>query len=233
MEGVGSRMGRTSSRYGLSATATVFNGSVRKWKRKWVHVSPSPTLNYRNNNHSNGHNDQNNNGSRLLLCRWTPLFPAASTSTTTEDPPKRKFRYTPIAVLKERSKAEKKAEQEVEKQLVAWQTAKNDEQNDEDDFKSETQANRSDFSGLPGVKLMEFELLFAATCKRIHASIRWNVISVILVSSKNPLLLQDSNLSHLDLGLCLKGRNSDLDSVGQSKEDQVKRASSGGLWAIG
>ncbi|KAJ6979572.1 uncharacterized protein [Populus alba] len=182
MEGVGSRMGRTSSRYGLSATATVFNGSVRKWKRKWVHVSPSPTLNYRNNNHSNGHNDQNNNGSRLLLCRWTPLFPAASTSTTTEDPPKRKFRYTPIAVLKERSKAEKKAEQEVEKQLVAWQTAKNDEQNDEDDFKSET---------------------------------------------------QDSNLSHLDLGLCLKGRNSDLDSVGQSKEDQVKRASSGGLWAIG
>jgi len=53
------------------------------------------------------------------------------------------------------------------------------------------------------------------------------------VSSKNPLLLQDSNLSHLDLGLCLKGRNSDLDSVGQSKEDQVKRASSGGLWAIG
>ncbi|KAJ6893961.1 hypothetical protein NC652_027897, partial [Populus alba x Populus x berolinensis] len=141
MEGVGSRMGRTSSRYGLSATATVFNGSVRKWKRKWVHVSPSPTLNYRNNNHSNGHNDQNNNGSRLLLCRWTPLFPAASTSTTTEDPPKRKFRYTPIAVLKERSKAEKKAEQEVEKQLVAWQTAKNDEQNDEDDFKSETQVS--------------------------------------------------------------------------------------------
>ncbi|XP_061983426.1 uncharacterized protein LOC133703046 isoform X1 [Populus nigra] len=168
MEGVGSRMGRTSSRYGLSATATVVNGPVRKWKRKWVHVSPSPTLNYRNNNPSNGHNDQNNNGSRLLLCRWTPLTPAAATSTTTEDPPKRKFRYTPIAVLKERSKAEKKAEQEVEKQLVAWQTAKNDEQNDEDDLKSETQANRSAFSGLPGIKLMEFELLFAAICKRIH-----------------------------------------------------------------
>ncbi|XP_061983428.1 uncharacterized protein LOC133703046 isoform X2 [Populus nigra] len=144
MEGVGSRMGRTSSRYGLSATATVVNGPVRKWKRKWVHVSPSPTLNYRNNNPSNGHNDQNNNGSRLLLCRWTPLTPAAATSTTTEDPPKRKFRYTPIAVLKERSKAEKKAEQEVEKQLVAWQTAKNDEQNDEDDLKSETQCHYCD-----------------------------------------------------------------------------------------
>ncbi|XP_011013132.1 PREDICTED: uncharacterized protein LOC105117239 isoform X2 [Populus euphratica] len=177
MEGMGSRMGRTSSRYGLSATATVFNGPVRKWKRKWVHVSPSPTLNYRNNNHSNGHNDQNNNGSRLLLCRWTPLSPAAATSTTTEDPPKRKFRYTP-----ERSKEEKKAEQEVEKQSGGWQTAKNGEQNDEDDFKS---------------------------------------------------VAQDSNLSHLDLGLCLKGRNIELDSVCQSEEDQVKRASSGGLWAIG
>uniref|UniRef100_A0A6N2KHY2 Uncharacterized protein n=1 Tax=Salix viminalis TaxID=40686 RepID=A0A6N2KHY2_SALVM len=64
MEGMGSRLGRTSARYGLSATATIFNGPVRKWKRKWVHVSPSPTLNYRSNNHSNGHNDQNHNGSR-------------------------------------------------------------------------------------------------------------------------------------------------------------------------
>ncbi|KAB5534350.1 hypothetical protein DKX38_017436 [Salix brachista] len=167
MEGMGSRLGRTSSRYGLSATATIFNGPVRKWKRKWVHVSPSPTLNYRSNNHSNGHNDQNHNGSRLLLCRWTPLPPAAATSTITEDPPKRKFRYTPIAVLKERSKAEKKAEQEVEKQLIEWQTTKNDEQNVEDDFKSETQANRSTFSELPGGKLLEFELLFAAISKRI------------------------------------------------------------------
>jgi hypothetical protein len=97
IEGVGSRMGRTSSRYGLSATATVFNGPVKKWKRKWVHVSPSPTLSYGNNNNSNGHNDQNNNGSRLLLCRWTLLSPAAATSTTTEDPPKHKFRYTPVS----------------------------------------------------------------------------------------------------------------------------------------
>lgn len=46
-----------------------------------------------------------------------------------------------IAVLKERSKAEKKAEQEVEKQLIEWQTTKNDEQNVEDDFKSETQVS--------------------------------------------------------------------------------------------
>lgn len=34
----------------------------------------------------------------------------------------------------------------------------------------------------------------------------------------------------LDLDLRLKGLNSDLDSVGQSEEDQVKKASSGGFW---
>lgn len=182
MEGVGSRLGRSSSRYGPSATATVLNGPVRKWKRKWVHVSPSPTLNYRNNSHSNGNNN-NNNGSRLLLCRWTPLPPSAAAAATSssEDPPKRKFRYTPIAVLEERSKVEKKVEQEVEKQLVGWLTSKDDRQNIGDGFKSET---------------------------------------------------QDSNMKHLDLDLDLrlKGLNSDLDSVGQSEEDQVKKASSGGFW---
>lgn len=33
--------------------------------------------------------------------------------------------------------------------------------------------------------------------------------------------LQDSHTSHLDLGLCLKGHNSILDSVGQHTENQV------------
>uniref|UniRef100_A0A2P2LEC7 Uncharacterized protein MANES_05G109900 n=1 Tax=Rhizophora mucronata TaxID=61149 RepID=A0A2P2LEC7_RHIMU len=39
MEGVGSRLGRASSRYGPPAAAAVFSGPVRKWKKKWVHVS--------------------------------------------------------------------------------------------------------------------------------------------------------------------------------------------------
>ncbi|KAF2530928.1 hypothetical protein F2Q70_00032891 [Brassica cretica] len=39
MEGVGGRLGRSSTRYG--GPATVFTGPVRKWKKKWVHVSPS------------------------------------------------------------------------------------------------------------------------------------------------------------------------------------------------
>jgi hypothetical protein len=103
MEGVGSRLGRASSRYGPAAT--VFTGPVRKWKKKWVHVSQS-TLTYQNSqSQSNGHNSTttNNGGSRLLLCRWTPLSssPAATAvadSGSAEEPPRRKFRYTPVSI---------------------------------------------------------------------------------------------------------------------------------------
>ncbi|KAJ4830804.1 hypothetical protein Tsubulata_016943 [Turnera subulata] len=97
MEGVGARLGRSSTRYG---PATVFNGPVRKWKKRWVHVNPSSSNNNNNNNNSNNnnhhhhhqtnHNHNNNhhnhtsastsnaNGnsnaaSHLLLYKWTPL----------------------------------------------------------------------------------------------------------------------------------------------------------------
>jgi len=36
----------------------------------------------------------------------------------------------------------------------------------------------------------------------------------------------------LDLDLRLQGLNNDLDSVGQSEEDQVKKASSGGFGRV-
>ena len=87
MEGVGARLGRTSTRYG---PATVFTGPVRKWRKKWVHVAPSTNNNNNNNNHSNNnhshqiHNQNNNNnnsngtsngnnGAHLLLFKWTPI----------------------------------------------------------------------------------------------------------------------------------------------------------------
>nr|GMC47428.1 uncharacterized protein LOC109190452 [Ipomoea batatas] len=38
MEGVGSRFGRASSRYGSAPTPAVFSGPVRKWKKQWVIV---------------------------------------------------------------------------------------------------------------------------------------------------------------------------------------------------
>ncbi|KAK4275399.1 hypothetical protein QN277_018489 [Acacia crassicarpa] len=103
MEAVGSRLGRASSRYG---TPAVFTGPVRKWKKKWVHVSPSSVSS------SNSHNSNSTNGtaSRLVLCRWTPITSSSgspadnSSPDASDEPPRRKFRYTPIAVLEEQKK---------------------------------------------------------------------------------------------------------------------------------
>ncbi|KAI4295985.1 hypothetical protein L6164_035978 [Bauhinia variegata] len=120
MEGVGARLGRSSTRYG---PATVFNGPVRKWKKKWVHVSPSTSSS--NNNHSQTQNGttNGNNGSHLLLYKWTPITQSQNNNTSannnnnadnnnsgkedaappppSEEPPRRKFKYVPIAVLEE------------------------------------------------------------------------------------------------------------------------------------
>ncbi|KAF7815889.1 uncharacterized protein G2W53_029858 [Senna tora] len=101
MEAVGSRLGRASSRYG---TPTVFSGPVRRWKKKWVHVSPSSLSSNHNSHHSHTNTNTNAAGSRLLLCRWTPITPSPTTASATatadadnssDEPPRRKFRYTP------------------------------------------------------------------------------------------------------------------------------------------
>ncbi|KAE8679142.1 Co-chaperone GrpE family protein, putative isoform 1 [Hibiscus syriacus] len=116
MDGVGStRLGRATVRYGSTA---VFNGPVRKWKKKWIHVSPSSTVKHSQSNGSNS-----SASTSILLCRWTPLSSADSGSpfSTAEDeeqPPKRKFRYTPVAVLEEerkRAASAKQVENEVKK----------------------------------------------------------------------------------------------------------------------
>ncbi|KAK1296994.1 hypothetical protein QJS10_CPB15g01505 [Acorus calamus] len=101
MEGVGARLGRSSTRYG---PATVFTGPVRKWKKRWVHVPPP------NSSTSSTHNGPttttNNNGSHLLLYKWTPIAVAqsgkdGSSPSPAEEPPKRRFRYVPVSVLEE------------------------------------------------------------------------------------------------------------------------------------
>ncbi|GAB4830776.1 hypothetical protein Ancab_004809 [Ancistrocladus abbreviatus] len=85
MEGVGARLGRSSSRYG---TTTVFSGPVRKWKKKWVHVTPSSSNNNSNassnSNHihhslSNG-TTNGNSGSHLLLYKWTLISQSNNTN---------------------------------------------------------------------------------------------------------------------------------------------------------
>lgn len=125
MEGVGARLGRSSTRYG---PATVFTGPVRKWKKKWIPLTP-PT----SNNSSNHHHHQTpangaangNNGSHLLLYKWTPITPSLNNNNgygngktngdnneeskdshkddavAVEEPPTRKFKYIPVAVLEE------------------------------------------------------------------------------------------------------------------------------------
>jgi hypothetical protein len=125
MEGVGARLGRTSTRYG---PATVFTGPVRKWRKKWVHVAPSTNNNNNhshqihnqnnNNNNSNG-TSNGNNGAHLLLFKWTPITQSQNSNNNNnnsnnnvngdksdvegapEEQPRRKFKYIPIAVLEE------------------------------------------------------------------------------------------------------------------------------------
>ncbi|KAF8414176.1 hypothetical protein HHK36_002175 [Tetracentron sinense] len=117
MEGVGARLGRSSTRYG---PATVFSGPVRKWKKRWTHVSSSNSANH--HSQSNG-----TNGSHLLLYKWAPISQSGNgnnsngdnssnkvdSAAAQEEPPRRKFRYVPIAVLEEQEKeAAEKAEDE-------------------------------------------------------------------------------------------------------------------------
>ncbi|KAG6532109.1 hypothetical protein ZIOFF_005947 [Zingiber officinale] len=104
MEGVGARLGRSSTRYG---PATVFSGPVRKWKKRWITVATP-------NNSSAAKANGNAARSRLLLYKWAPVSstPADGAAQPEEHPP-RNFRYVPVRIIscwkrKERKKREKK-----------------------------------------------------------------------------------------------------------------------------
>ncbi|PQP95102.1 uncharacterized protein Pyn_05946 [Prunus yedoensis var. nudiflora] len=196
MEGVGSRLGRASSRYGQ--TTTVFSGPVRRWKKKWVHVPSSSSATYQNpHSQSNG----NNNSSRLLLRRWTPIFPAtpaaeplSGSGASMEEPPRRKFRYTPVSVLEEQKKAAKGKVGDVVKaseggQSIATSTKMHENSNIDQVMEEQAEELDEDHSGL-----------------------------------------QDSNGSHLDLDLGLKGHSANRDSVTQIEDAQMKKASPGRFW---
>ncbi|KAI4311935.1 hypothetical protein MLD38_036799 [Melastoma candidum] len=115
MEGVGARLGRSSTRYG---PATVFTGPVRKWKKKWVHVAPNSNHNHHHHHyHSRHHHSAMGNGgsaamaasngstpSHLLLYRWTPISQSGNLNGNNDgEPPRLKFKYMPIAALEELS----------------------------------------------------------------------------------------------------------------------------------
>lgn len=200
MEGVGSRLGRASSRYGPAAA--VFNGPVRKWKKKWVHVSSSSTVSY-HNSQSNG---QSSETPRLLLCRWTPLPPTSAATAAAgndsaaavaplDEPPRRKFRYTPIAVLEDQKKVGEK--------------------------KVEDEAKTSETDQAP------------ATARPPTTSDE--VLGKPAVSDDLKEETEDSSTSNLDLGLGLKSPNKspnkNIDAIGDTKETQMKKASSSGFWS--
>ncbi|KAL7088573.1 hypothetical protein ACP275_13G135800 [Erythranthe tilingii] len=125
MEGVGARSGRSSARYG---PAPVFTGPVRKWKKKWVHAPPSSS-NHNHNTPVNGTVNGSNGSSHLLFYKWTPITASQNKENNNnnngssnsdhgnadptisiqddvvaaEEPPRRKFKYIPIAVLEEQN----------------------------------------------------------------------------------------------------------------------------------
>ncbi|KAG6695469.1 hypothetical protein I3843_09G099900 [Carya illinoinensis] len=199
MEGVGARLGRSSTRYG---PATVFNGAVRKWKKKWVHVAPSNSAASNNTttttNHSHQIHNQNNksngttngnNGSHLLLYKWTPITQSNNGNNSNGDknsgkddeaaapqePPRRKFKYIPIAVLEEQKNedAENEAAEKVDDDSKSIDT--------ESTPRGDILDEKPDINDLPMEESKE----------------------------NNQVVCQDLNESTLDLSLGLKGHDGD------------------------
>lgn len=197
MEGVGARLGRSSTRYG---PATVFTGPVRKWKKKWVHVSPSSASNQ--HSQTNGNNN-GNNGSHLLLYKWTPISQSSNNGTNAdknstkdsaaataapEEPPRRKFKYIPIAVLEEQKREDaEKADDEAKP-------------SDADLSAVEPTLKTNGFDEKPDINDVPMEENQAL--------------------DQNQLARQDLNESTLDLSLGLKAHDGDPDS--DSKTNQNK-----------
>lgn len=199
MEGVGARLGRSSSRYGPT---TVFTGPVRKWRKKWVHVTPSNS----NNNSSNHHHRQSAsnstaNGSRLLLYRWAPITPSSITGNgngkiegdnneeskiskddgvAADEAPKRKFKYIPVALLEEQmNEASRQSEDEAK-------PMETDQDGVEKTSNNDSIEEKPDINDVPADENQ--------------------------ASENSPLHGQDLNESTLDLSLGLKAHEGENDS---------------------
>ncbi|XP_060184385.1 uncharacterized protein LOC132614046 isoform X3 [Lycium barbarum] len=138
MEGVGARFGRQSTRYGPT---TVFTGPVRRWKKKWIHVSSVKKTTV-----TNGGVNGNNNGSHLMFLKWTPITNNNNTSSTEKDigedgvvsidePRKRKFKYIPMALLEDLKDESDQDEDEAEPVEADANTGKPTSQADDCDEK--------------------------------------------------------------------------------------------------
>ncbi|KAK7303368.1 hypothetical protein RJT34_14272 [Clitoria ternatea] len=200
MEGVGARLGRSSTRYG---PATVFTGPVRKWKKKWVHVSPSSASNTNHtHNHNHNHASNGNNGSHLLLYKWTPITQSHNANGNNakdappeplEEPPRRKFKYIPVAVLEEQ-KNEAAENDGVEKVDNESKLIDADSSAAEPTRKNETLDEKPDINDVPMEESQS--------------------------EDKNQGVRQDLNESTLDLSLGLTSHDDEHDS--DSKTNQTR-----------
>lgn len=228
MEGVGARLGRSSTRYGPT---TVFTGPVRKWKKKWIHVTPPSSNNNSNHHHHhqtavNGTATNGNNGSHLLLYKWTPITASQNNSNNNnnnnngnnktndentensksssrddalaaEEPPKRKFKYIPVAVLEEQKN---EATEPVEDEAKPMETETNEAQ---------TTTKGHGFDEKPDINDVPAEENQAP--------------------ENSPRERQDLNESTLDLSLGLKAHDGENDSdpkPDKNKDGQIERVNS-------
>ncbi|XP_008798742.2 uncharacterized protein LOC103713552 [Phoenix dactylifera] len=211
MEGVGARLGRSSTRYG---PATVFSGPVRKWKKMWVPLS-NPNSNASSNAAANGGTATTNNHSHLLLYKWTPISSrgnggaaapaapgkdasAAAPAGQPEEPPRRKFRYVPISVIEE------------QKQEAAVNSEEENKPSDADPSAQPVQADLSD--GKPDMNDVSMEEAQA--------------------TKKDEALAEDSKGTDLNLSLGLNAPDGDGESdpklaVQGDSTGQLERVNSG------
>ncbi|EEF43788.1 uncharacterized protein DDB_G0285917 [Ricinus communis] len=207
MEGVGARLGRSSTRYG---PATVFSGPVRKWKKRWVHVSPSSNHNHSHNHNHNNSSSNGNNGSHLLLYKWTPSSQSQSQSQSNnnsnsnhknddppllpDEPPRRKFKYIPVYLLeKQKNEVAEKAEDEAKQSdaEVAAEPISKDDGFDE----------KPDINDIPMEETQS--------------------------QGDNQVVRQDLNESTLDLSLGLMSHDDDSDlKPDQPRDGQLERVNS-------
>ncbi|CAH8359599.1 unnamed protein product [Eruca vesicaria subsp. sativa] len=209
MEGVGGRLGRSSTRYG--GPATVFTGPVRKWKKKWVHVSPSSA---KKHNHSSAASDSAD-GSHLLFFKWAPLSQNGNgnedgkseslspsedplvVAAAEEDPPRRRrFKYVPIAVLEE----QKNEVTEIEE----------DDKVEEEDDKIEEEENKENEEDASAAEPSEKKA-------QVEEKPDMNDVPMDDNQEEEKTVRQDLNESTKDSGLNLNANDVDVDSENNPK----------------
>ncbi|KAL3627410.1 hypothetical protein CASFOL_028773 [Castilleja foliolosa] len=210
MEGVGARLGRSSSRYGPT---TVFTGPVRKWKKKWISVPPSNSNNHNHTAANGAIRESNGSASHLLLYKWSPITPSQNKdgngnadskaseddAVEAEEPPRRKFKYIPIAVLEEQNnELSEQIEEQTEEQIEDEAKPNETNENTEEASKSHGYDEKPDINDVP---MDENEALENSTVER-----------------------HDLNESPLELSLGLKADKEENES--DAKVDQVKDDSS-------